>query len=101
MRTMIWMATVIAGFSWSIAAQAAEPKPLRDLPSDLAHWSTLWMELPKQMYGVGREEGPVSAMTWGSVRGTVMVMNATSKALLDAAKQDERPGRGAIFRYEF
>lgn len=101
MRKVLWIATVIAGLFCSVAASAAESKPLTDLPSDLAHWSTLWMELPQQMYGVGQEEGPVSAMTWGPVRGTVMVMEATSKALWDAVKQDARPGRGAILRYEF
>lgn len=102
MRTMLWMTMLIAGLSVSVAAYAADSKPLEDLPSDLARWSTLWMELPRQMYGVGQEEGPVSAMTWGSVRGTVKLVNTTSKALWDAAKQDQRPGKGhAIFRYEF
>lgn len=103
MRKALWIVTVIAGLSCSVAASAAaESKPLTDLPSDLAHWSTLWMELPRQMYGVGQEEGPVSAMTWGPVRGTIMMMDATGKALWDAVKYDQRPGRGdAILRYEF
>lgn len=101
MRTLSWIAMLMVGLSCSVAAYAADAKPLEDLPSDLAHWSTLWMELPKQMYGVGQEEGPVSAMTWGSVRGTVKLVDATSKAVWAAAKQDSRPGRGAILRYEF
>jgi len=101
MRAMLWIMMLSAGLFVSVAAQAADTKPLEDLPADLAHWSTFWVELPKQMYGVGQEEGPISAMTWGPVRGTVMLMDAATKALWDAAKQDQRPGRGAILRYEF
>lgn len=102
MRTMLCTMTLIAGLSYSFAVHAAEAKPIESLPSDLAAWSTLWMELPKQMYGVGQEQGPISAMTWGSVRGTVKVVDATSKALWNAAQQqDQRPGHGAILRYEF
>lgn len=100
MRTAFWLATLMGGLS-CMTVQAADSKPLGELPSDLATWSTLWMELPKQMYGVGQEEGPLSAMTWGSVRGTVKLVDATSKAVWAAAKRDSRPGRDAILRYEF
>lgn len=101
MRAMLWMATMIAGLSCSLAAHAADAKPLNELPGDVAQWSTVWMELPRQMYGVGQEEGPLSAMTWGSVRGTVKLVDTTSKMLWDAAKRDPGPGRDAILRYEF
>lgn len=88
---------------------AAQSKPINELPTDLAHWSTMWVEVPRQMYGVGQEEGPVAAITWGPVRGTVMFVNATTKALWDVAKPEMRPAHrsrnkepfGPMLRYEF
>lgn len=110
MREAVWTTAMIAGM-WlsSGVSQAAESKPINELPSDLVRWSTMWTEVPKQMYGVGQAEGPVAAMTWGPVRGTVMLVNATTKALWDVAKSDTRrvhhsrdknPSE-AILRYEF
>ncbi len=98
-----WMASAAS------ATGAAESKPLNDLPTDLTYWSTMWVEVPRQMYGVGQEEGPIAAMTWGPVRGTVMLVNATTKALWDAAKPETRPAHqsrnkqllGPMLRYEF
>lgn len=95
--------------SGASAAWAAQSKPIDELPTDLAHWSTMWVEVPRQMYGVGQEEGPVAAITWGPVRGTVMFVNATTKALWDVAKPEMRPAHrsrnkeplGPMLRYEF
>ena len=102
MRRAFWITVMVAGTIGVASVQAAESKPIEELPADLARWSMLWGELPKGMYAVEREEGPLSAMTWGPVRGTVMVVDATAKAIWDAAKQDKHGGRpGVLLRYEF
>ena len=65
---------------------------------------------PQQMLEVGRDEGPLAALTWGPTKGTVKLIESTTKELWDVAKPDkERPGRrpggdgpkGLIIRYEF
>ena len=110
MRKVLAGAVVVAGVcGLMMAAQAAEGKPIQELPGDLVKWSTLWVEVPRQMYGVGQEEGPVAAITWGPVKGTVMFVSATTKTLWDAAQSEKRQGHrptskqpvGAILRYEF
>jgi hypothetical protein len=88
--------------------QAAESKPVSELPRDLVRWSTLWMDIPRAMYDVGREEGPVTAVTWGPVKGTAMLIHTTTQTLQEMAQpekptahksQERRPG--VIFQYEF
>jgi len=109
MRKMLAGAVVMVGWCCAVAvAQAAQSKPLSELPGDLARWSTLWMDVPRAMYDVGMEEGPVAAVTWGPVKGTVMLIHTTTRTLREMA-QPEKPtahksqGRrpGVIFQYEF
>lgn len=109
MRKTLAGAVVIAGV-WCMAGavQAAETKPLSELPGDLARWSTLWMDVPRAMYDVGMEEGPVTAVTWGPVKGTVMLVSTATRTLREMA-QPEQPAAhtsqarrpGVIFQYEF
>ena len=95
--------------SVQVPSALAESRPLKQLPADVVRWSTLWVEVPKQVYEVGQEEGPLAAMTWGPVKGTAVFVNSTAKELWDATKPDQRPGHqlsgkrpaGAIVRYEF
>ncbi|MBI4341954.1 MAG: hypothetical protein HY599_01140 [Candidatus Omnitrophica bacterium] len=51
MRKVLRGAAVIAGLWWGMAGvvQAAQSKPLSELPGDLARWSTLWMDVPRAM----------------------------------------------------
>ena len=109
MRKVLSGAVVIAGL-WCMGGvvQAAESKPLSELPRDLARWSTLWMDVPRAMYDVGMEEGPVTAMTWGPVKGTAMLIQTTTQTLWEMAQPEKRPGHrsngqrpGVIFQYEF
>ncbi len=90
-------------------AMCAESKPLRELPTDLMRWSTLWTAIPRQMYEVGQEDGPLAAVTWGPTKGTAQVIQQTTEELWNAAKPDHRPGHestvkgsnGVLLRYEF
>lgn len=88
--------------------QAAERKPIEQLPGDVVRWSTTWAQIPKQMTEVSREEGPLSGLTWGPAKGTALMFRATTEALWELAQPDEQPvarGRdrepGMILRYEF
>ena len=91
------------------AAQAAESKPLSELPRDLVRWSTLWMDIPRAMYDVGMEEGPLNAVTWGPVKGTAMLMGTTTQTLWSVVQPETRQGHkskasptpGVILQYEF
>lgn len=109
MRNVLTSAVMVVGLSSLMtAAQAAQSKPLSELPGDLARWSTLWMDIPRAMYDVGMEEGPLTAVTWGPVKGTVMLIHTTTRTLREMAQPEKRPGHrsngqrpGVIFQYEF
>ena len=110
MRKALTGAVVIVGMCGLMtSAQAAQDKPIQALPGDLMKWSTLWVEVPKQMYHVGQDAGPLAAMTWGPVKGAATFVNVTTKALWDAVQQEKREGHqppseepvGPILRYEF
>ena len=97
------------GWGWVRTAYAAEARPIKELPRDVLRWSTLWSHIPRQMVDVGREEGVVSALTWGPVRGTAVMVQKTGDEVWSAVKpaQNTRQGVhrndpvGAILRYEF
>ena len=110
MRKALASAMVVAAVcSLMTAAQAAQDKPIQALPGDLVKWSTLWVEIPKEMYSVGQDAGPLAAVTWGPVKGAAALVNVTTKTLWDAAQQKTPQGRrtkggqpvGPLLRYEF
>ena len=89
-------------------ALAAESKPIEQLPGDVVRWSTTWMEIPKQMIQVSRDEGPLSGFMWGPAKGTMLMVRSTTAALWEVVKPTQQPvpaGRekdsGALLRYEF
>lgn len=107
-----WMRWMVAAGLVLIESSGAraESKPIKDLPNDVAHWSTLWGEIPAQIYEEAIDRGPVSAVTIGPARGAVVMVRDATKELWDAAKGDKRPGHsspqrkddsGPVFRYEF
>ena len=87
----------------------ARSRPLRELPSDVSRWSTTWMAIPQQVAEVGREHGPLAAMTWGPAKGTARFVRSTVEEVWDAAKLDHQSdGRaanpwptGPIIQYKF
>ena len=105
----------VLGVWWTSAAAlwAAESRPLKKLPADVLRWSTAWVEIPKQVYEIGQDYGPVAAVTWGPTKGTAMMVGSTTKELWNATKPDKRPAHspsqyskhkhptGPLFRYEF
>lgn len=110
MRKVLAGAVVVAGVCGLMAtAQAAESKPIRELPRDLARWSTLWMDVPQAIYDVGMAEGPVAAVMWGPVMGTAKLMSTTTRTLQEVAQPEQRPAyqsqarrpAGVILQYEF
>ncbi len=96
----------VTGWAPQVCAAA---RPVKQLPSDLARWSMLWAVVPQQMYEVGHEEGPLGALTWGPVKGTVSLVWSTLDDLMRVMRSEEGPGgrpqpRGAsglVVRYEF
>jgi len=110
MRSVLAGAVVVAGVCGLMATgQAAESKPVSELPRDLVRWSTLWMDIPRAMYDVGMEEGPVTAVTWGPVKGTARLVSTTTRTLREVAQPEQRPAyqsqarrrAGVILQYEF
>jgi len=87
----------------------AERRPIKQLPVDVVRWSTLWVNVPKEMVEVGQEYGPLAALTWGPTKGTAVMIESTTEELWKAMKPDKRSRRrlegdgtkGLIFRYEF
>ncbi len=104
-RVLMAVTVVLAGFVGGTPWTFAESKPIQQLPEDLARWSTLWVELPREIGQVGEAHGPLAAATWGPVKGTAQVVRSTVKEVWNAAKTDQTGGRhagpGALFRYEF
>ena len=102
---------MIAITCWLVgtAAASAEQRPIKQLPQDVVRWSTMWWAIPKEMVEVGQEHGPLAAMIWGPTKGTAVMMSSTSKELIGAMKDDQRPDhrapsgapKGPIFQYEF
>jgi len=84
-------------------------RPIQQLPKDVLRWSMLWAHVPKQMYVVGQEEGPLSAVAWGPAKGLAALMRATTDEVERTVKPERRArqGRGrsyppgALLRYEF
>ena len=110
MRSVLAGAVVVAGVCGLMATgQAAESKPVSELPRDLVRWSTLWMDVPQAIYDVGVEEGPVAAMMWGPVMGTARLVSTTTRTLREVAQEEQRPAyqsqarrpAGVILQYEF
>ena len=105
---------VIAGFIIAALIGAApcvfaESKPIEQLPGDVVRLATEWTAIPQQMYAVGREEGPLAALTWGPAKGAAVMVQSTTKDVWKAVKPDKTPGHGSrernvkglVFRYEF
>lgn len=109
MRRNIWFVVGMAvALGMHGMALAAESKPIEQLPGDVARWSTTWAEIPKQMFQVSRDEGPLSGVTWGPAKGTALMIRSTTDAVWEMLKPEQPPvhqGRdrapGVILRYEF
>lgn len=110
MRRAGMIVGMIAGaFLAGTGAAQAEGRSIKQLPSDLVRCSLLWTEVPKQMVEVGKDEGPVAALTWGPVKGTAVMVESATKGIWDVMKSNHATRRyssrknpsGPIFRYEF
>lgn len=95
-------------FGATTYSEAAVNRPLKKLPADLFRWSLVWVEVPKRMYEVGQDHGPLAAMTWGPTKGTMTMVGATGKELWGAVQTEKHPAHkprkqpnGPLFRYEF
>jgi len=115
MRSAAVVASLVIGLvgnpAISLGADGVEHRPLRQLPEDVVHWSTVWLQIPEQMMEVGRTDGPVAAFAWGPAKGAAVMVESTVKELWEAAKSEKRRGRrrsprpgeprGLVLRYEF
>jgi len=106
MRRMLFVvAIVLAVFVGEEPSAFAESKAIRQLPTDVARWSTLWLAVPKDMVEVGREHGPLAALTWGPAKGMTTLVRSTASEIWDTVKVDQQSERqrpaGAILCYEF
>ena len=113
MRRCIWvLGLVMASWLGGMSFLFAESRPLKQLPGDLVRWSTIWKDIPQQMYEVGQESGPVAAVLWGPTKGTAVMVQSTTKELWSVMKPDQRQDHdsydveedsptGLILRYEF
>ena len=104
-RVLFVVAIVLAVFVGEEPSAFAQSKAIRQLPTDLAGWSTLWLGVPKDMVEVGREHGPLAAMTWGPVKGTASFVRSSVAEVWETVKVDQQSERqrpaGAILYYEF
>ena len=114
MKRLLWIAMLGWWLWWLGRATAyAESRPIKQLPSDLARWSTMWVAVPEEMYHVGHDYGPIAGLTWGPAKGAAKMVEFTTKEVWSALKVDEKEKRrrgqyartggpkGPIFRYEF
>ncbi len=100
---------VLVGVLCGTTTAMAKSRPIQQLPSDVVRWSTLWVAVPEQMIAVGRDDGPLAALTWGPAKGTVALVQHTGRAVWDVVEPDENPvhrarantPQGVILRYEF
>jgi hypothetical protein len=102
------LVTILMAMTALAALAGAQTKPIEDLPGDVAHWSSLPLEVPKAMASVGGEEGPISAVTWGPAKGTAVVIQTLTEDVWLAVKPEpDKPAHrrhepvGPLFRYEF
>ena len=84
----------------------AKTRPIEQLPSDVLRWSTLWMEVPRQISAVHHEEGPLASVTWGPAKGAAMMVRSTAAELWTTLKDERRDPRssrpmGPLVCYEF
>ncbi len=104
-RVLFVMAIVLALFVGGEPFAFAESKAIRQLPMDVARWSTLWLAVPKEMIEVDRKHGPLAAMTWGPVKGATSFVRASVAEVWETVKVDRQSEReqpaGAILFYEF
>ena len=104
-KIVAFMLMAIGTDTYALAAS----KPIGQLPKDVMRWSTMLVEIPKQMVNVGKEQGPLAALTWGPVKGTAHLVESTVKEAWSTVKPEQKQARrpederlgGPIFRYEF
>ncbi len=110
MKRAFLVAVIMAtGFMSGGPLAFAASRPIEQLPGDIVRVSTLWMAIPKDMVEVGREHGPLAALTWGPAKGMTTFVRSTASEIWDTVKPDKTRSRlasrgrpnGAIFRYEF
>ena len=97
------------GWGWVRTAYAADTRPIEQLPKDLWRWSTLWTHIPEEMANVDKQEGAVSAATWGPTKGVAVMVQATADEVWKTVKPNQKKRRGqqynepvgVILRYEF
>lgn len=104
-RVLFVIVTILAMFVSGEPSAFAESKAIRQLPTDVARWSTLWLAVPKDMVEVDREHGPLAALTWGPVKGTASFVRSSVAEVWETVKVDQQRERqrpaGAILYYEF
>ncbi len=105
MVAVIMATGFMSGGPFALAAS----RPITQLPEDVVRVSTSWVVIPKDMVEVGREHGPLAALTWGPAKGMTTLVQSTASEIWDTVKPDKKRSRlashgrpkGVIFRYEF
>ena len=108
-RTVFLGVVLVTGLVGGEPLAFAASRPIKQLPGDIVRVSTIWMAIPKDMVEVGREHGPLAALTWGPAKGMTTFVRSTASEIWDTVKPDKKRSRlasrgrpnGAIFRYEF
>ena len=103
------VAGMLAGLIVLPGSVVAQSRPIKQLPKDLARWSTAWLAIPQEMAEVGLDHGPLAAVTWGPAKGTARMVDTTTLDMWNAVKPEpHRGGRraderstGVFFRYHF
>ncbi len=110
----VLMLVLATGFMSGESLAFAASRPIEQLPEDVVRVSTSWMVIPKDMVEVGREHGPLAALTWGPAKGMSTFVRSTVSEIWDTVKPDKKRSRlasrgrsqgerphGMLFRYEF
>ena len=104
-----WILLVVGVLLLNGRSGWAETRPIEQLPDDVFRWSTLWTDIPKEMADVGKHQGALAGVTWGPTKGTVKILEDTTREIWGVLKEDDRQpklqGRGhpkgVIFEYTF
>ena len=110
-RACVVAVIMVTGFMSGEPLAFAASRPIKQLPEDVVRMSMSWLVIPRDMIEVGREHGPLAALTWGPAKGITTLVRSTASKIWDTVKPDKNKKRsrlasrgrpkGAIFRYEF
>jgi len=89
--------------NWNVIVYAKGSKPIQQFPKDVINLATAWREIPKTIYNLGKDEGTITGLTLGPIKGTATMVGNISKGIWQSLNSDEdqKESKGLVFSYKF